>query len=125
MNEILGADEMNKNAEKVNDRVKRVRKMYGLNQTEFGEKLGVSRAVIVNIELDKVRPKTVFLNHLCEVLHINIDWLVNGAGQIESMSTYNKFGLKELVDVYVSLSPVYQEYFLQQMKGFSLIQSVE
>lgn len=116
---------MSENTEKVNDRVKRVRKMYGLNQTEFGEKLGVSRAVIVNIELDKVKPKTVFLKHLCEVLHINMDWLVNGTGPIESMNTYNKFGLKELVDVYVSLSPIYQEYFLQQMKGFSLIQNVE
>ena len=41
------------------DRIKAVREAYRLTQREFGERLGVSRDVISNLEYERVQPKDV------------------------------------------------------------------
>lgn len=35
-------------------RIKEIRKHYGLSQTDFGERLGLTRPTIANIELDRI-----------------------------------------------------------------------
>ena len=49
------------------DRIKAVREAYRLTQREFGERLGVSRDVISNLEYERVQPKDVFIRHICEM----------------------------------------------------------
>lgn len=57
------------------DRIKKLRKKLGVTQTEFGKKLGVSVDVIKNLEYNRTSPSEVFLNHICEVYHVNREWL--------------------------------------------------
>lgn len=64
----------------IKDRIKEIRKYYKLNQEEFGEKIGVSRYVIVNIELGRVEPKELIINHICDIYSINKEWLLTGNG---------------------------------------------
>ncbi len=52
----------------INKRIKEIREDINLSQQKFGEKLGVSRDVISNIENNRVEVKTVFITHMCEVL---------------------------------------------------------
>ena len=48
--------------EKMNERIKQIRKALNLSQDDFGKKLGVTRGVITNIELNKTEPKPLFIN---------------------------------------------------------------
>lgn len=66
------------------ERIRKLRKeKLHLSQTEFGQKLGVSRSVIKNIELNALaRPdqKEPLYKLICKEFHVNYDWLVNGNG---------------------------------------------
>ena len=70
----------------MNERFKLIRKKEKLSQTAFGEKLGVSRDVVGNIEYGRVEPKPLLINHLCEVFNINKEWLLTGKGEMYSVS---------------------------------------
>lgn len=68
------------------ERIRKLRKEeLHLSQTEFGEKLGVSRSVIANIELNSLaRPdqKESLYRLICKEFRVNYDWLVNGEGDM-------------------------------------------
>lgn len=69
----------------IHDRIKELRKnTLDLTQTEFGERLGVSRSVINNIEGDRLkRPdqKEPLYKLICKEFHVNYNWLVDGEGE--------------------------------------------
>lgn len=56
----------------------------GVSQSAFGEKLGVSRSVINNLERGVTVPSDIFLNHLCEIYRVNRQWLETGEGEMFS-----------------------------------------
>lgn len=68
------------------ERIRILRKQHlKLSQEQFGEKLGVSRTVIKNIELDNLaRPeqKEPLLRLICETFHVNYSWLTAGKGEM-------------------------------------------
>lgn len=64
------------------DRIKEVRKMSGLNQTDFGTKIGVSRDVIANIEYGRVIPKDIHILAICQNFKVNEEWLRTGSGEM-------------------------------------------
>jgi len=68
------------------ERIRELRKNYlKLSQEQFGEKLGVSRSVIKNIELDLLaRPeqKEPLLKLICKEFGVNEEWLRTGEGDI-------------------------------------------
>ncbi len=65
-----------------NSRVRELRKTLKLSQTKFGEKLGVSKDVIVNIELERVELKELMLNLICKTYNVNPLWLSEGKGEM-------------------------------------------
>ncbi len=70
----------------MNERIKELRKEHlHLSQTEFGERLGVSRSVINNIERNALaRPdqKLSLIKLMCNVFNVNEEWIVNGVGDM-------------------------------------------
>lgn len=66
----------------MNGRIKEVRKSLDLSQEEFGKRLGVSRGVVVNIELNRAEIKPLFIEHLCSVFNVNKEWLFSGYGEM-------------------------------------------
>lgn len=64
------------------ERIRELRKKYlHMSQTDFGERLGVNRDVIGNIELNRlVRPeqKLSLLKLICKEFSVNEEWLMNG-----------------------------------------------
>lgn len=66
----------------LHERIKELRKTYlHLSQTEFGERLGVSRSVINNIERNVLaRPdqKLSLMKLICSEFSVNEEWLLNG-----------------------------------------------
>lgn len=66
------------------ERIRYLRKHeLSLSQSEFGQKLGVNRDVINNIENDRLkRPdqKEPLYKLICKEFHVSYDWLINGNG---------------------------------------------
>lgn len=101
------------------ERIRILRKQnLKLSQEQFGEKLGVSRTVIKNIELDNLaRPeqKEPLYRLICETFHVNYSWLTSGIGEmfvvtnqtfLERLST--EYGLsdtaKSIIECYLNLN---------------------
>lgn len=66
----------------MNTRVKALRKELGLTQSDFGSKVGLSRAEVANIELGRapIRPATIPI--ICSVLGVSREWLETGCGEM-------------------------------------------
>lgn len=66
----------------LHERIKELRKNYlHISQTDFGERLGVSRSVINNIERNVLaRPdqKLSLMKLICSEFNVNEEWLLNG-----------------------------------------------
>ncbi len=99
----------------MNERVKTLRRELGLSQAEFGEKIGVSRSVIANIELNRVAPKELFIRHICDIFRVNKQWLVTGWGEMFAEKPRRDKALDELLHLFQELKPEFQEYVLQQI----------
>lgn len=68
------------------ERVKELRKNFlKMSQTAFGQRLGVSRDVIKNIELNalaKPEQKLSLLKLICKEFSVSEEWLLNGTGDM-------------------------------------------
>lgn len=104
------------------NRIKAVRKSLGLSQRAFGEKLGVSRDVINNIEYGRVQPKDLFLQHMCELYKVNERWLESGEGEMFADDSEVDKLLEEALNIFKNLRPEFQEYALEQIKKLSELQ---
>ena len=69
------------------DRIKEIRKAHGLSQAAFGDKLGVSRDVINNLELGRVVPTDLIINMICAKFGVDENWLRTGDGDMYTAST--------------------------------------
>lgn len=74
----------------INERIQEVRKYFDMSRRVFGEKLGVTESVIVNIEYDRLkRPeqKEPIYKLICEKFGVDEHWLKTGEGDMfESLS---------------------------------------
>lgn len=66
----------------INARVKAVRKAKRLNQTEFGEVIGLKQMGVSNMEQEgnTVTKKNIFL--ICQKFNVSLDWLEKGEGEM-------------------------------------------
>lgn len=69
----------------IKDRIKEIRTTLSpkLSQTEFGEKLGMSRSEIANLEGGRVDPTPAVINLICMTFDIEPLWLKNGIGEMK------------------------------------------
>lgn len=66
----------------MNNRIRQIRKEYGLTQVEFGEKIGVKGNTITNYETGLRNPTDAVLLSICREFNVNEDWLRNGTGEM-------------------------------------------
>lgn len=105
------------------NRIKAIREALKLSQREFGEKLGVSRDVISNIEYGRVPPKKLLLQHICQLYKVNEHWLETGEGEMFDGTPENTDKLNEALNVFKSLRPEFQDYALEQIKNLVELQN--
>lgn len=104
------------------NRIKAIRTALKLSQREFGEKLGVSRDVISNIEYGRVLPKERFLRHICQLYKVNEHWLITGEGEMFDGNPEEIDKLEETLEIFKSLRPEFQDYALQQIRNLIELQ---
>lgn len=66
----------------IGDRIRTVRKQLGLNQTDFGEKIGLKQTSLAQIETGArtATDRTTIL--ICEKFGVNKVWLIEGRGEM-------------------------------------------
>lgn len=105
-------------------KIKEIRESLKLSQREFGEKLGVSRDVVSNIEYGRVQPKELFLTHVCQVYKVNQLWLETGEGEMFADDPENS-KYEEALRIFKTLRPEFQDYALEQIKRLAEITNKE
>ena len=79
------------------ERLKEVRKEKRMTQTELGEKLGVTKQAIANVECEKNNPSIEIISKLICNLNINANWLIAGVGEMFITSGAQKDELKSTI----------------------------
>lgn len=118
------------------ERIRELRKNHlKMSQTEFGERLGVSRSVINNIEnnlLAQPNQKLPLYKLICSEFNVNEDWLLNGNEPMfiepdefnldDFVKSKGATGIElEIIKAYFELDPDIRhsalEYFKNKLKG--------
>ena len=114
----------------IKNRIKKLRKILKLNQTEFGQKLGLSQKAIANIETGATSLTERNFNAICKTFSVNPEWLRYGVGEIfiemrEKIiqSVVEEFELDEmetnLVRTFLELPAKYRQGVLEWAKKFA------
>lgn len=79
----------------INSRIKRLRKIHGMTQQEFGEKIGIGKSALSQIESGISNPSKQTILAICRVFQVNKVWLLSGQG--EEFVTPETFDLQALI----------------------------
>lgn len=71
----------------MNERIKKIRKMNGLTQAEFGFKIGIKGNTVTNYETGLREPSNAVITLICREFGVNEVWLRTGEGGEENMFT--------------------------------------
>ena len=66
----------------INERIAELRKELGLTQTAFGQRIGVSRDTIANLEGGRSSISDLQKTAICREFKVSRDWLENGEGEM-------------------------------------------
>lgn len=66
----------------MNDRIKQVRQYAGLNQTEFGKRLGIKQNSVSQIEASNRIPSDQLVLSICREFGVSRHWLETGEGDM-------------------------------------------
>lgn len=64
----------------IKDRIREIRREHGMNQNEFGARLGISRDAVANLELGRVEPNGAIIKLICKEFAVRQEWLETGLG---------------------------------------------
>lgn len=67
---------------KINNRIEVLRKHLGLTLEAFGEKIGITRAAVSNIEKGRSNPSEQVIMSICREFDVNEQWLRTGEGEM-------------------------------------------
>lgn len=81
-----------------NERIKLLRKELGLTQNEFGEKIGLKKSAVSQIENGSTSSNPRIVQLICSAFNVSEKWLIEGKGD---MYTSNEEAiLEKLADMY-------------------------
>jgi len=66
----------------MNERIKELRKSLKLNQTDFGDRIGVKQATIAGYENGSRQPIDAVITAICREFGVNEEWLRTGSGEM-------------------------------------------
>lgn len=99
----------------MNERIKEIRKYFHLNQTEFGERIGVKQTTVAGYETGGKNPLDTVLFSICREFNVSLDWLLTGEGKMfedlpatlvdEMAETYHLDDMdKKIISAFLELS---------------------
>ena len=75
----------------MNERIRLLRKELGLNQSDFGNKIGVKQGTVAGYESGARTPLEAVVSSICREFDVNEEWLRTGEGEMfEQMTEQQK-----------------------------------
>ena len=75
----------------MNERIRLLRKELGLNQSDFGNKIGVKQGTVAGYESGARTPLDAVVSSICREFDVNEEWLRTGEGEmVEQMTEQQK-----------------------------------
>lgn len=75
----------------MNERIRLLRKELGLNQSDFGNKIGVKQGTVAGYESGARTPLDAVVSSICREFDVNEGWLRTGEGEMfEQMTEQQK-----------------------------------
>lgn len=98
----------------MDERIKQLRKSLGMNQTDFGNKVGIKQTTVAGYENGIRTPTDAVILSICREFDINEEWLRTGKGEMKLISSPDEEVMK-----YVGLLLKDREDFVaQKIKRF-------
>lgn len=94
------------------ERLKQLRKVLKMNQTNFAMQLGITQTAYSMIENGNNPLSDRHIKVICSAFNVNENWLRTGEGDMFFSSPYEK----EFTEVFSNLTPVTQQYLLLMAK---------
>lgn len=94
--------------EKINERIKNLRKSLNLNQVSFAKTINISQAALSDLEKGKSKPSIETLIAISDHFSVSIDWIVKG-GKYEDVSEQ-----QELSSSYRKLNSIIMRILLEE-----------
>lgn len=66
----------------MNERIKELRKALDLNQTEFGNRIGIKQGTVTGYETGNRTPTDAVILSICREFSVNESWLRTGEGEM-------------------------------------------
>lgn len=115
----------------MNKRVKELRCSLELNQKDFGERLGITKSAISNIETGRFNVTDTMLKLICSEFNVREEWLKTGEGNMHNNPVENELikqaaillgrhdvGFEALVETYSKLSETNREILFKTGMDF-------
>lgn len=78
----------------MNERIRLLRKELGLNQSDFGNKIGVKQGTVAGYESGARTPLDAVVSSICREFDVNEEWLRTGEGKMFEQITEQQKLLK-------------------------------
>ena len=109
------------------ERVREIRKELGLTLEKFGEKLGVKKNAISQLENGRNALTDQMVKAICREYNVNYDYLMNGEGEMfddlpqtvldELCAQYDLDDLdRTLVEMYIEMPEQVRDYLQQEIR---------
>jgi transcriptional regulator with XRE-family HTH domain len=107
----------------VNQRLLEARKLLGLPQTQFAEKIKVSYGYVASLEIGKRKVNDRIIKLVSMTFGISEEWLKTGKGNC--FDEIDEFKLEQVIRTFKKLDPFFKDYVLKQFNSLLDLQKKE
>ena len=99
------------------ERVKEIRKALGLTLEKFGEKVGVGKTAISNIEKGNRNLTEQMIKSICREFNVNEEWLRTGTGEMFVSLTRNELIADFMTDLLKEEEESFRKRLIEAFAG--------
>lgn len=103
------------------EKLKEVRKRFGLSQEQLAEIMNVSRQAITKWETDGGIPDVTNLQELSKVFGITVDYLLNDENQLPALSIRKVLDKDKYKNKISSYASILKEYYAEPYEVYNLV----
>lgn len=102
------------------ERLKQIRKKLGLNQTEFGMRIGIKQATVAAYECGARNPLDTVIKSICREFDVDEHWLRTGEGKMFRELTRDERITDFVADVLRDEPDSFRKRFISMLSSLSV-----
>jgi transcriptional regulator with XRE-family HTH domain len=97
----------------IGERLKYIRKLQKMNQTDLSEKLGISQGTLSEIESGKILPSLEVIMKLADTYKLDLNWLIANSSDKSTILQDDEF---EVITAYRQLQEIAKQEVLDYLE---------